>query len=90
MMKNPLLNNLYFGKICPQELADNTDEQNKDCDGFINSLEPKLKEKMEEYLSGENLKFAKLEAEAFAMGCSFATKFIFECFNISNNNLISE
>lgn len=79
-----ILSNLYFGKICPQERAGTT-EENGNYDDFINGLEPKLKEKMEEFLSSENLKSAKLEAEIFACGCAFATKFIFECLQAPNS-----
>lgn len=73
-----MLSDLYFGKVCPSEQSDATDES-CELEKILKGIDPKFREQIDEYISNENLKASKQEAMAFAKGCSFAVRFMIEC-----------
>ena len=79
MIKTDILKDIYFGRLCLQENTENKTETGFESANFLDNIEPKLKEKFDEYLSSENLKTTQLEAEAFAKGCTFTLNFILSC-----------
>ena len=73
-----MLSDLYFGKLYLSEQGNASDDK-CEFEKVLKDIDPDFRERIDEYISNENLRASQQEAEAFVKGCSFAVRFMIEC-----------